>query len=233
MNGKLKKPAKARLKLWLLLAAVLLVVLSLVLLGLRLYQWKKELEQTRLLTLVDREHPVEDDYNSEFILLGEGQMLDSRCVDDLEAMLAACRQAGGDPVITASFRTWGAQERAWEEALAALTAQGLDQEEAERLLETRLDRPGYSEHELGLAVDLAEQGSELPQEQQAETQTLRWLKENSWRYGFILRYPENKTALTGMDCRPWHYRYVGREAAAQIHELDLSLEEYIQMFYSE
>lgn len=233
MNGKEKRPAKAKRKLWILLAAILLVVLSLVLLGLRLYQWKKEQEQTKLLTLVDREHPAEDDYDVEYILLGDGQMLDSRCVDDLEAMLAACRQAGGAPVITASFRTWGAQERAWEEALAALTEEGYSPEEAERLLERRLDRPGYSEHELGLALDLAEQGCELPQEQQAETPTLRWLKENSWRYGFILRYPENKEALTGMECRPWHYRYVGREAAAQIHELDLSLEEYIEMFYSE
>ncbi len=63
--------------------------------------------------------------------------------------------------------------------------------------------------------------------------TLRWLMDNSWRYGFILRFPENKTAVTGMDFRPWHYRYIGREAAAQIHELDLSLEEYIQMFYTD
>ena len=233
MNGAETKPAKAKRRSWILLSAILLAVLSLVFLGLRLLQWRQEQENTRLLTLVDREHPVEDDYNVEFILLGDGHMMDSRCVDDLEAMLAACREAGGKPEITASFRTWGAQERAWEEALAALTEQGLSTEEAERLLERKTERPGCSDHELGLAVDLLEQGSALTPEEQAETVTLRWLMDNSWRYGFILRFPENKTAVTGMDFRPWHYRYIGREAAAQIHELDLSLEEYIQMFYTD
>ena len=151
MNGAETKPAKAKRRSWILLSAILLAVLSLVFLGLRLLQWRQEQENTRLLTLVDREHPVEDDYNVEFILLGDGHMMDSRCVDDLEAMLAACREAGGKPEITASFRTWGAQERAWEEALAALTEQGLSTEEAERLLERKTERPGCSEHELGLA----------------------------------------------------------------------------------
>ena len=233
MDGTETRPAKAKRKLWVLLTVILLVILTFVVLGLRLVHWKQEQEKTKLLTLVDREHPVEDDYNVEFILLGDGQMLDSRCMDDFELMLADCRRAGGQPEVTASFRTWGAQERVYDEALSSLTEQGMSRGEAEKLLERRVEQPGCSEHQLGLAFDLKEQGSELPQERQDETQTLQWMMEHSWRYGFILRYPADKTAITGKDYRPWHYRYVGREAAAQIHELDLSLEEYIQMFFSD
>ncbi len=232
VDGTQKRPPRAKKKLWLLLTVILLVVLSLIFLGSRMRQWIQERERTKLLTLVNREYPVEDDYNVEFTLLGEGQMVDSRCVDDLEALMEACRRAGGKPEITASFRTWGAQERVYEEALASLLENGLSREEAERQLERKIEQPGFSEHQLGLAVDFAEQGSELPQELQTATVTIRWLQENSWRYGFILRFPADKTGITGMDCRPWHYRYVGREAAAQIHELNLSLEEYIEMFYS-
>ena len=96
----------------------------------------------------------------------------------------------------------------------------------------KIEAPGYSEHQLGLAVDILEEGSELPEEEQGDTLTLRWLRENAWRYGFILRYAENKTAITGKDYRPWHFRYVGHEAAAQIVKLDLALEEYLEMFFS-
>ena len=231
MDGVKTRRPRAKKKLWILLPVILLVILSLLFLGTRLRQWVQEKEKTKLLTLVDREHPVEDDYNVEFTLLGDGQMVDSRCVDDLEAMLEACRRAGGKPVVAASFRTWGAQERAWEEALDAMVRGGLSREQAEQRLERQTELPGYSEHQLGLAVDIEEQGSEPEKAQQADTATLRWLQENSWRYGFILRYPENKTEITGKDYRPWHYRYVGREAAQQIHELDLSLEEYIEMFF--
>ncbi len=232
VDGVQTRRPRAKKKLWILLTVILLVALSLLFLGTRLRQWVQDKEKTKLLTLVDREHPVEDDYNVEFTLLGEGQMVDSRCVDDLEAMMEACRRAGGKPVLAASFRTWGAQERAWEEALDALVQGGLSREQAEMRLQRQTEEPGCSEHQLGLAVDILEQDSEAERSQQVDTPTLRWLQEHSWRYGFILRYPENKTEITGKDFRPWHYRYVGREAAEQIHELDLSLEEYIEMFFA-
>lgn len=232
MDGTSKRPPKAMKKRWILLAAILLVLLSIVILGTRLHRWKEEQERAKLLTLVDREHPVEDDYNVEFTLIGEGQMVDSRCVDDLEAMMIDCRRAGGRPEVTASFRTWGAQERAYEEALAPLLESGLSREQAEQRLERKIEQPGCSEHQLGLAIDFAEQGSDLPQDLQSATTTIRWLQDHCWRYGFILRFPADKTEITGMDCRPWHYRYVGRAAAEQIHELGLSLEEYIDLFYS-
>ena len=232
MEGKKKSSFWHNWKTWVLLAVILLVLLSLVLLAMRAFRWHRDQDKTRLLTLVDRDHPVEDDYNVEFTLLGDGQMVDSRCIDDLEAMLAACRGAGGSPEITASFRTWGAQELLYEDRLAELIEGRCSEEQAAARLEGVVEKPGYSEHQLGLAVDIGELGSELPAGQQGDTPTLRWLAEESWRYGFILRYPENKTAITGIEYRPWHFRYVGLEAAAQIRELDLSLEEYLEMFFS-
>ncbi len=68
-------------------------------------------------------------------------------------------------------------------------------------------------------------------EGQEDTSTQQWLMENSWRYGFILRYPNDKSEITGIIYEPWHYRYVGYEAAKEIYELDVTLEEYLDMFY--
>ena len=91
--------------------------------------------------------------------------------------------------------------------------------------------PGTSEHQLGLAVDLVDANMQDLTSAQESTETQKWLMANSWRYGFIHRYPNGKTDITGIIYEPWHYRYVGRTAAAQIHELGVTFEEYIDMFY--
>lgn len=82
----------------------------------------------------------------------------------------------------------------------------------------------YSEHQTGLAVDINANGINSTGEQVYD-----WLADNAWEYGFILRYPEDKTEITHMDYEPWHYRYVGIEAAKVIFEKNLCLEEYIDM----
>ena len=221
---------KRRMRIW--IPALCLLAFIAAFLILRAFRWSQEGESASLLTLIDEEHTVEDSYSVEFTLLGDGQMLDSRCVDDYEAMIAACVQAGGRPELRASFRTSDAQAEVYEQALAALIDQGMSREWAEQVLQKQEEKPGLSEHQLGLAVDLFEEGSELAPEEQGDTFTLRWLRENAWRYGFVLRYPEGKSEQTGKDYRPWHFRYVGVSAAAQMHELDLTLEEYVRMFYS-
>lgn len=75
--------------------------------------------------------------------------------------------------------------------------------------------PGTSEHNLGLAADIVAKDYQLLDDKQAETPEAKWLKENCWRYGFILRYPTDKTGETGIIFEPWHYRYVGKEAAGK------------------
>lgn len=84
--------------------------------------------------------------------------------------------------------------------------------------------PGTSEHQIGLAVDISvEDGSG-----QAASDVWQWLRENSYKYGFILRYPEDKTDITGISYEPWHYRYVGKETAEEIYRQGVCLEEYLK-----
>jgi len=88
--------------------------------------------------------------------------------------------------------------------------------------------PGTSEHQTGLAVDIVDAGYQSLDEKQERTAVQQWLMKNSWRYGFILRYPNHKSDITGIYYEPWHYRYVGKEAAKEIYEKDICLEEYIK-----
>lgn len=82
--------------------------------------------------------------------------------------------------------------------------------------------PGTSEHQLGLALDInAEKGKCTNDE------LYQWLEKNSYKYGFILRYPTNKVEITGTNYEPWHYRYVGKEAEKEIYARGICLEEYL------
>ncbi|MBQ1224267.1 MAG: M15 family metallopeptidase, partial [Oscillospiraceae bacterium] len=83
------------------------------------------------------------------------------------------------------------------------------------------------EHHTGLAVDIVSVGNQRLDGTQENTAEQRWLMENSWKYGFILRYPKGKTHITGIYYEPWHYRYVGKEAAEEIFARNITLEEYI------
>ena len=105
--------------------------------------------------------------------------------------------------------------------------QGYDEEEAQELAAREVAVPGTSEHQLGLAVDIIDTDNWNLDESQESMPTQQWLMANSWRYGFILRYPTGTTDITGIIYEPWHYRYVGREAAREMTELDLCLEEYV------
>ena len=86
--------------------------------------------------------------------------------------------------------------------------------------------PGTSEHETGLAADIVTPSYQRLDAGYAGTKAAKWLLENAASYGFVLRYPEDKTEITGIDYEPWHYRYVGVEAAKEIMAQGLCLEEY-------
>ena len=87
--------------------------------------------------------------------------------------------------------------------------------------------PGTSEHEIGLAVDIVDDNYQMLENEQENTPVQKWLKKNCWKYGFILRYPENKKKITGVIYEPWHYRYVGKTAAKEIMSKGICLEEYL------
>jgi D-alanyl-D-alanine carboxypeptidase len=87
--------------------------------------------------------------------------------------------------------------------------------------------PRGSEHNLGLAIDFGSISNQRIDETFDEEPESQWLKDNAWKYGFILRYPQNKQAITGVEYEAWHYRYVGKQAAKDMHERNICLEEYL------
>ncbi len=180
-----------------------------------------------MLTLVNPWNPLPEDFTCTRIQLANGHSVDERCYPDLQAMMDGCRAAGLSPTICSSYRSQEKQEQLYQNKVDRLAAQGWSLEEAKVEAAKSVAIPGASEHQLGLAVDIVDKHSQVLDNSQADTPAQQWLMEHSWEYGFILRYPEGKSEITGIIYEPWHYRYVGKEAAAEIHELGLCLEEYL------
>lgn len=179
------------------------------------------------LLLVNGAHPLPEGFTvPELTQLKGGHAVDSRMYPALQQMMDDCRAAGLEPWICSSYRTREKQEELFQNKVERLLAQGYSEEAAQEEAARWVARPGTSEHETGLAVDIVDKGYQILDEQQEQTPVQQWLMEHCAAYGFILRYPTEKSALTGIGYEPWHYRYVGREAAAAIMEQGLCLEEY-------
>lgn len=183
------------------------------------------------LTLVNQTHPINEEYTADITLtkLKNGQSIDSRCYPYLQKMMDDCREEGYNPIICSSFRTYQKQEELFNEQIRVYLNQGMSYKDAETEAAKSVAIPGTSEHELGLAVDITDIDSQKIVSGMEAQPVQRWLMENSWRYGFILRYPLDKSDVTGIVYEPWHYRYVGYEAAKYIYENQITLEEYINM----
>lgn len=179
------------------------------------------------LRLVSAAHPLPEDFEvPELTKLKGGHAIDSRVYPALQQMIDDCRAAGLNPVICSSYRTHDKQEELFRKKVNTLRKQGYSQEEAETEAARWVARPGTSEHETGLAVDIVDKSYQLLDEKQEQTPVQQWLMAHCAEYGFILRYPVEKSDLTGIGYEPWHYRYVGVEAAKAITEQGLCLEEY-------
>lgn len=182
------------------------------------------------LILVNSSHPVDEDYIAglTFTQLRNGQSVDERCYPSLQQMMDDCRAKGYQPIICSSFRTHQRQQEIFDQQVKVYRDQGLDQQTAEAKTAKSVAIPGTSEHELGLAVDITDMNDQRIVSGMEAQPVQQWLMENSWRYGFILRYPADKSDVTGIVYEPWHYRYVGYEAAKYIYEHQITLEEYLE-----
>jgi hypothetical protein len=180
------------------------------------------------IALVNPWNFVPDWYEHETVALNDWQYIDARCYDALMELLQACRDAGYKPYVASAFREHSHQVYLYERKIQRLIAEGYSEADAKRLAGTVVAVPGTSEHELGLAVDLTDNDYRELDEAQENTATQKWLMENSWRYGFILRYPSSKSEATGIIYEPWHYRYVGKATARAVYESGLCLEEYFE-----
>ena len=147
----------------------------------------------------------------------------------LEAMFIEMRACGiKDAFVTSAYRSYEYQYNLFYNVyIPQEQACGLSYEEAKEKVLTYSALPGTSEHHTGLAVDLMTNGMRELDESFENYPVFDWLSENAWKFGFILRYPKDKVATTGYDYEPWHYRFVGREAAYEIWRDGLCLEEYL------
>lgn len=157
----------------------------------------------------------------------QGWQIDASCKKALTQMIQDCASAGHTAVVVSAYRSNEYQRNLFQNRIQRFVNEGYDREEAERLAAMRVARPGTSEHELGLALDIVDVNYQNLNEKQETMPAQIWLMENSWRYGFILRYPNGTTESTGIIYEPWHYRYVGIELSTELHESGLCLEEYL------
>lgn len=180
------------------------------------------------LLLVNPWNSLPEGFTVELATLSNGMKVDKRIVDDLSAMLTACRKAGLRPVICSAYRPQATQERLYKNKIARLRWAGYSQEAAVREAGRWVAVPGTSEHQTGLALDIVAASYQVLDKKQEETAEQKWLMEHCWEYGFILRYPSDKSEITGIGYEPWHYRYVGRETALAVRDSGLCFEEYLQ-----
>ena len=180
------------------------------------------------LLLVNPWNAVPDDFSVKLKKLKNGHAIDERAYPDLQAMMDAARAEGLSPLICSSYRTNEKQTTLYNNEVKKYLSQGYSQTDAEAQARKWVAYPGTSEHQTGLAVDIVSASYQLLDKKQESTPEQKWLMENSYKYGFILRYPNEKSEITGIYYEPWHYRYVGKEVAKEIHDKGICLEEYLK-----
>ena len=147
--------------------------------------------------------------------------VDSRIAEQTKQFLAAARAVAPEESLISGYRSVEEQTELFNERIAQLEATGLPHEEAERQAQTQVQVPGASEHQTGLAIDMSAPNG-------LSEEVVQQIIALAPQYGFVLRYPEGKNAITGVDYENWHFRYVGVENAQYMVKHQLVLEEYIQ-----
>ena len=181
------------------------------------------------LILVNSENPLPDGFTvPQLTQLRSNQFVDSRIYPALQQMMDDARAEGLEPLVCSSYRDWDTQVRLFNGEIQDWLNKGYPQAEAEAIAAIWVARPGTSEHQTGLTVDIVDLNYQLLDEAQEKTPVQQWLMAHCAEYGFILRYPTDKSDITGIGYEPWHYRYVGVEAAQEIMARGLCLEEYLQ-----
>ena len=227
-----KKKAKWLVKLLKVIVAVYLLLILYQLIG-NVYSKLSNTHEIQVpeewnLIVVNRWNELPEDYDVELTELSNGQMVDSRIYPYLQEMFDAARTEDVYPVVREGYRTAEEQQEILDDKIQSYINQGYSQVKAERTAKEWVALPGTSEHQLGIAVDINADKSKCSNED-----VYGWLTENAYKYGFVLRYPPGKQKITGTSYEPWHYRYVGEEAAKEIYERGICLEEYFKQMIEE
>lgn len=173
--------------------------------------------------LVNSSNVIPDGYApTELTELSNGQSVDKRIYPSLQSMFDDARAQGVYPVVSSGYRTAKQQQSEMDDKIQEYIDDGKSEDEARALAATYVAQVGYSEHEAGLAIDIVAKANKSD-----DDTVWAWMKEHCAEYGFILRYPDGKEGVTGMSYEPWHFRYVGVEAAQKIMGAGITLEEYL------
>lgn len=179
------------------------------------------------LILTNAEYPVPEDYEVGLEAIpGTEQSVDKRIYEPLMAMIGDMKAQGLSPIVCSGYRTLDKQEKLFNRKVLSFVKAGHTKEESYNLARQTISIPGSGEHCLGLAVDFYTRRYHKLERAFEDTPESKWLVEHAQDYGFVMRYGENKTDITGIQYEPWHYRYVGVEAANYMKDNELSLEEF-------
>ncbi len=183
------------------------------------------------LLLVNGWNPLPDDYDYEGHLVkipqsylkGSLDQIDKEVWPYLKAMLDDARSEGIDIGVWSPYRSYATQKWLFEKQVKKQIGYGVPESEAEDKAATVVARPGTSEHNCGLALDI-----NCANDSFEDTKAYEWLKENAEDYGFVMRYSKEKQPKTGVIHESWHWRFVGINAAKEMNDLDMCLEEYVE-----
>lgn len=194
------------------------------------FRMEREANESRdwNLILINENNYVPQNYEVKLITLSNGRKVDSRIYPDLQAMFDAARTSGLQLFVREGYRTREEQQKLLDDKIESFRDEGYSKAKAKDMALEWVAAPGTSEHELGIAVDINADTSVS-----SGDAVYSWLENNAHEYGFIRRYPADKVNITGINNEPWHYRYVGYEAARTIYANGWCLEEYIENWSDE
>lgn len=175
------------------------------------------------LILVNQDYYIPEDYKVELESFDNGEAVDYRIYEALQEMFNDAKDDDVYMFVAEGYRTQKEQQELMDEKVEEYQERFLVEFLAKWQAKRWVAIPGTSEHQLGLAVDI---NADISKSSSQEVYS--WLAENAHEYGFIQRYPADKTEITGISYEPWHYRYVGEDVASEIYEEGICLEEYIQ-----
>lgn len=187
------------------------------------------------LILVNADNPAESNFDIPLAVSYEGLYYHEDIGQPVAQLREAGLEAGYEYQLVSAYRTIEDQAAIFEARYHSYLQAGYSDEEAYSATSLFVADPNATEHLTGLAIDLLgydyqEYGRDLHQVY-GQYGSAIWLAENAWRFGFILRYPEDKIHITGIEYEPWHFRYVGPDSAAYMHKHGLVLEEYLALIH--
>lgn len=176
--------------------------------------------------LINKDTPIKSYAPSVRQFGSDGPYVDKRMIDSLSLLVDAAKEAGFEPYISVGYRSYADQQQLFNEKASELSQNGVyTYEEAQQIAAEIVAKPGTSDHQTGLAVDILDKEYEVLDYSKMDSKFFDWLDANCAQFGFIKRYPSNKKSVTGWD-EPWHYRYVGKEVAEFIMKNGMCLEEF-------